>query len=65
MTNNIWKNSVINALVRFTSNNRNNYVRRAEFVEKELKNILNEINAGGRTPSQTLSRVLQELRDEG
>jgi hypothetical protein len=37
---------------------------RQQLVESELGKITAEVGAAGKTPEQTLSRVLQQLRNE-
>ncbi len=43
----------------------NGWVTRAELIDTELPRIISEVGSEGATPAQTLSRVLQELRDAG
>lgn len=38
---------------------------RQELIEEELAQVTDEVGSIGVTPAQTMSRVLQELRDEG
>ncbi len=38
---------------------------RQELIQSQLASIIADVNARGETPAQTLSRVLQELRDDG
>jgi hypothetical protein len=38
---------------------------RKQFIDAELSQIVSEVGSQGLTPDQTLSRVLQELRDDG
>ena len=38
---------------------------REELIEHELERIVEETRSAGSTPHQTLSRVLQDLRDDG
>lgn len=40
-------------------------VSRQQIIDKELDNIRASVSSAGKTPEQTLSRELQELRDEG
>ncbi len=40
-------------------------IARHDFITEELPRIISAAGSKGRTPHQTLSRVLQELRDEG
>lgn len=59
-----WKEVVTNAVHRFTNNHHTTIISRKALIEEELDSILEETNSGGATPEQTLSRVLQELRDD-
>lgn len=60
-----WKESTIEALTRMSLRHRRNFFTRTEIIDEELENIIRDVGSIGRTPAQTLSRVLQELRDEG
>jgi hypothetical protein len=40
-------------------------ISRKHFIEQELPQIISSTGSEGLTPQQTLSRVLQELRDDG
>lgn len=60
-----WQQAVKAALERFSSRNSTIKIERNKFLEQELPKIVTETNSAGVTPSQTVSRVLQELRDEG
>jgi hypothetical protein len=40
-------------------------ITRADLIANELASIIADVGSEGATPAQTLSRVLQELRDEG
>ncbi|MFZ4690614.1 MAG: hypothetical protein ACOYLS_15365 [Polymorphobacter sp.] len=40
-------------------------ITRADLIAKELPTIIADVGSDGATPAQTLSRVLQELRDQG
>ena len=60
-----WKVSVESALARFAARHKSAQVSRAAFMAEELATMLAETGSVGRTPAQTVSRVLQELRDEG
>jgi len=59
-----WREAVIDGIRRITKQKRSYIFSRQELIANELNNITQEANAQGETPSQTLSRVLQELRDE-
>ena len=60
-----WKETTMLALTRMSLRHRRNFFTRAEIIEEELENITRDVGSIGATPAQTLSRVLQELRDEG
>ena len=57
-----WRKAVWDAVQRRA---KDGYVTRAELREFELDRIVQEVGSAGRTPHQTLSRELQELRDTG
>jgi ParB/RepB/Spo0J family partition protein len=59
-----WQESVAAAIQRLTSRTGNKVFSRQELIESELAQIVGEADADGGTPEQTLSRVLQELRDQ-
>jgi predicted restriction endonuclease len=44
---------------------RKNFFTRTQIIKEELHRISQDVATVGRTPPQTLSRVLQELRKEG
>jgi hypothetical protein len=58
-----WQTAVRNAIERLVENTSNRRFSRQSLIEWELDKIVEEVNSAGITPSQTLSRVLQELRD--
>ncbi|OQK15998.1 hypothetical protein AU255_12820 [Methyloprofundus sedimenti] len=60
-----WKEAAIQALTRMSLRHHQNVFSRTKIIEEELKNITRDVGSIGATPTQTLSRVLQELRDEG
>lgn len=60
-----WRQSVLDALHRYTVRNRTSKVERRPFLEQELEKMSAAVGSIGKTPAQTVSRVLQELRDEG
>jgi|TARA_B100000315_G_scaffold181369_1_gene170245 predicted restriction endonuclease len=60
-----WNESVIDALTRLSLKYKTNSITRQQIIEEELERIVSESSSEGLTPSQTLSRVLQNLRDEG
>ena len=60
-----WKTAVVSALQRYGKRHGSLQVERGAFLRDELTAMVAETASGGRTPAQTVSRVLQELRDEG
>jgi hypothetical protein len=60
-----WTDSVLDGLRRYTLRNHTSKVERRPFLEQELASMSAAVGSIGRTPAQTVSRVLQELRDEG
>lgn len=60
-----WRSAVEAAIRRYVSKTSNPVFTRRELLEAEGKTILAQSRGGGRTPYQTISRVLQELRRDG
>ncbi len=60
-----WLQAVKEGLHRYALNNSTVQIERDAFLRQELKNIVSVTASVGKTPAQTVSRVLQELRDEG
>ena len=60
-----WQESVANAIQRLTSKTGNKVFTRQELIDSEVGQIVAETGSCGETPEQTLSRVLQELRNQG
>lgn len=61
----IWKDAVIDSITSLTiSLSRNNFTRQ-ELIDFRLNEIIAAVGSTGATPKQTLSRILQELRNEG
>lgn len=60
----IWQQAVKAALTRFAARNSTIQIRRDLFLQQELHRIVAETGSAGRTPAQTVSRVMQELRDK-
>jgi hypothetical protein len=58
-----WREAVSDAIARLTSRRASNIFTRQLLLDEELPSIVQAIGSSGRTPAQTLSRVLQELRD--
>ncbi len=59
-----WREAVLNGITRLTKSKESYFFSRQELIQSELPQITQETDAHGETPEQTLSRVLQELRDE-
>jgi len=59
-----WREAVIDAIKRLTKLKNSYFFSRQEVIRHELSQISSEVNSQGETPEQTLSRVLQELRDD-
>ena len=62
---NKWLEAVQNALQRYSFNNQTIIIQRSLFLKQELPTIIALTKTTGATPEQTVSRVLQELRDKG
>ena len=60
-----WKQAVKTALERYAAKNTTIQIERGSFLQQELSRIVADTSSAGQTPSQTISRVLQELRDDG
>jgi hypothetical protein len=60
-----WKESVAAAVRRLAGKTPGGAFTRQQLIDAELEQIKSETGSRGETPEQTLSRVLQELRDEG
>lgn len=63
MSRSTWRDAALNAIYRIADDAH--LFDRTVLIERELSRIVNETQSSGTTPEQTLSRVLQELRDEG
>ncbi len=61
---NTWREEVLNQIRILTQEKKDLNFTRQEFIEKRLSFVEKALNVQGETPPQTLSRVLQELRDE-
>lgn len=65
MNRTIWSDSVSLAVQRLVNRTGSIAFSRALLIEEELDRIIQETASRGQTPEMTLSRVLQDLRDEG
>ena len=59
-----WRDSVLDAIRRRAITSVDGLVHRDELLQHELDRIVRETGSVGQTPAQTLSRILQDLRDE-
>ena len=59
-----WREAVLEAIVRYTSRHGTRTFTRRGLLDEELDRIKLDTATEGATPDQTMSRVLQELRDE-
>lgn len=57
-----WREAVWEAVQR--QSRKNAAFTRQQLIDRELDTITKEIGSEGATPAQTLSRILQELRDD-
>jgi putative restriction endonuclease len=57
-----WKDAVHAAIKRIVAARQSTDFTRHDIIESELSKITDEVGSKGETPEQTLSRVLQELR---
>lgn len=60
-----WRDAVLDAVTRLGGRRGSDTVDRQSLIAEELERIVLETHSRGITPAQTLSRVLQDLRDEG
>lgn len=60
-----WKAAVLSALQRYSDRHGSGQIVRSTFLTEELSRMVDATKSAGRTPAQTVSRILQELRDEG
>lgn len=61
----LWRDAVLAALERIASRSDEKVIARQAIIDEEMDRIVSETQSQGATPSQTLSRVLQDLRNEG
>lgn len=60
-----WREAVLKSLNEYAVRHDTRVVPRQEFLSEELTAIVSAVGSRGKTPHQTLSRILQEFRDEG
>lgn len=56
---------MLTALRTYCGRRQTHIVERQQFIASEMRAIISATKSRGATPNQTLSRVLQQLRDEG
>ena len=59
-----WRESVVAAIMRVVRRNGSLVFSRQELISREMDTIIVETGTRGKTPEQTLSRILQELRND-
>jgi len=60
-----WQDAVLEAVVRLTDTLGSSHFTRRELLKNELENLREATGTVGATPTQTLSRELQALRNKG
>ena len=60
-----WREAVEAAVRRHAAKSPDRSFSRQDFLADEQARIVSDCDGGGETPHQTISRVLQELRDSG
>jgi hypothetical protein len=60
-----WRDAVLSSLRAYSQRRATRVVHRQAFIAEEMDTISSATQSQGATPTQTLSRVLQDLRDEG
>ncbi len=60
-----WRESVAAAVTRLIQRSGRRTFSRDELIHHELPRMVEETHSDGQTPWQTVSRILQELRDDG
>lgn len=60
-----WRDAVLFSLRSFRQRHGTRMIARQEFISEELPHVISATGSTGKTPHQTLSRILQELRDDG
>ena len=60
-----WQSAVLSAISRLAERKSDNLFDRNLLIQEELDRIIKDTNSVGRTPEQTLSKILQQLRNSG
>ena len=59
-----WREAVLSSLQAYSHRHDNRLIYRQMFIDEEMKRIVAATRTKGATPTQTLSRILQDLRDD-
>jgi hypothetical protein len=59
-----WREAVVAALERYSARHETKVITRQGLITEELPQIARDTSSEGKTPDQTLSRVIQELQAE-
>lgn len=60
-----WREAVEAAVRRQAAAHSNGTFTRQDLLDFERSRIISDCGGSGETPDQTISRVLQEIRDDG
>lgn len=60
-----WRETVLTSLHAHSARHQTRVVERQQFISEEMSVIVAGTGSAGLTPNQTLSRVFQELRNDG
>jgi hypothetical protein len=60
-----WREAVLSSLKAYCHRRSTRIIERQAFIADQMEDITRITESKGATPAQTLSRVLQDLRDEG
>jgi HNH endonuclease len=61
----LWREAVLSSLKAYAQRHATHVIQRQDFIAEEMEAISSATQSQGATPTQTLSRVLQDLRDRG
>jgi len=59
-----WINSVLEALIRYSDNNKTKIINRNKFLTEEFDRIRKEVASDTKFPRQVISVTLQKLRNK-
>jgi hypothetical protein len=60
-----WQDAVRLAISRYCRATKSHIFTRKGLIKSQMRRIIADTGSMGATPDQTLSRILQELRDSG